>query len=125
MGVAPACVTVTCWVSPLPVTVIVPTRWLGEVFVVKFAVMVPLPLPLVVVVSQVALSETVQLTFEVTEKLVVPEALATLRLDGVTVRVGTIVVNVSPLPERVGLRVPNVVVCTRLKIIGISYRTGK
>ena len=49
--------------------------------------MVPLLLPLVgLKESQLALSEAVQLTFEVTSKVVDPEPLPSLRVDGLTVK---------------------------------------
>ena len=77
---------------------IVAVRELVELFSEKDAVKVPLPLPLVgLTLSQLTLSDALQLTLEVISKVVEPELLLTLRLLGLTVS-SVIIVYVSPLP---------------------------
>ena len=70
----PLCVTVTDFeLTPVPNIVMVPTLDGVNVLAVKVAVKVPLSLPLVgLTVNQAASSETVQLVFELTLKVMLP-----------------------------------------------------
>ena len=100
---SPDCVTVTdCEFTPFPDMVIVPTLEVVEVLAVKVAVIIPLPLLLAgLTVNQVALSETVQLVFELTLKVVIPASEPISRLTGETDKVfipACITITVSLIP---------------------------
>jgi hypothetical protein len=99
IGAVPTWVRVTITgLNPLTVTVILATLCMTDMFSEKVDVIVPFPVPDEVTVHQDWSLEAVQAALDVTMKSKVPAVLATSWFEGVTFRVGAIVVNCRSLP---------------------------